>query len=69
MTKSSPNNTDIDTGFVVRLLKQTHSRKSPGQICGKVLKTCAEQLGGICQHVIVECLEKQRIPVMWRMPL
>lgn len=31
-----------------------------------MLKTCAEQLGGIFQYMFVECLEKQRIPVVWK---
>lgn len=35
-----PYKIDINTGLVVRLLKHNHSRKSPDQICGKLLKTC-----------------------------
>ena len=44
-TKSSQTLT-IDVDFVAKLFRHTNGRKSPGpdKICGKVLKTCADQL-------------------------
>lgn len=63
---SSSNNFDSNIGLVVRLLKLSHNRKSPDHIRGTVLKTCAEQPGGIFQCISMEYLQKQRIPAIWK---
>lgn len=66
--KSGSCKISLATGTVVRMLRlQAHCGKSPGpdQICGKVLKICAEQLGGICHYIFLVHMEQQMTSDIW----
>lgn len=52
---------------VANLLRHTE-RKSPGpdNVCGQVLRTCADQLSGIFHHIFSLSLELQTVPKIWK---
>ncbi len=63
-TAPPPFTTDLKE--VANLFRHTKA-KSPGSdnICGQVLKTCADQLCGIFHHIFLPSLKLQRVPKLW----
>ncbi|CAI5677546.1 unnamed protein product [Oreochromis niloticus] len=57
----------IDERGIANLFRHTKS-KSPGpdNICGQVLRTCADQLSGIFHHIFSLSLELQTVPKIWK---
>ncbi|KAK0146882.1 putative RNA-directed DNA polymerase from transposon BS [Merluccius polli] len=58
----------INTSEVVRALKRTKKNTAPGpdNICGRTLWHCAEQLGGVFQHLFQGSLTSSTVPAMWK---
>ena len=65
-TTSSPS-FDIDADKVANLFRRS-KKKSPGpdNICGWILKTCANQLCNIFQYIFTLSLTLQKIPKLWK---
>lgn len=59
---------NINTSEVVRALKRTKKNTAPGpdNICGRTLWHCAEQLGGVFQHLFQGSLTSSTVPAMWK---
>ncbi|ROJ29141.1 RNA-directed DNA polymerase from mobile element jockey [Anabarilius grahami] len=58
----------ISTEEVVRALKKTKVKSAPGldNICGRTLKYCAEQLGGVLQTLFQNSLVSGVVPQKWK---
>lgn len=58
----------INTAEVVKALRRTKMNTAPGpdKICGRTLRHCAEQLGGVFQHLFQSLLISCTVPTMWK---
>ncbi len=68
LLSAPPLNPFFDEQSVVQCLKKCKPKKSPGpdNISGHLLKTCAEQLGPIFNHIFNLSLAQQRLPSLWK---
>jgi hypothetical protein len=60
--------TILSSEIVTDIFKRLNVNKAPGPdgICGRTLRLCAEQLGGVFHHLFQLSLESGRIPQLWK---
>lgn len=66
-TTQAPPSITVDRDTVAKMFRHTKS-KSPGpdDICGKTLRTCADQLCDIFQNIFNLSLIQQKVPKIWK---
>ncbi|KAG1960366.1 hypothetical protein F2P79_006258 [Pimephales promelas] len=66
--RSDDNGLSINISEVVSALKRTKKNSAPGPdgISGRTLWYCAEQLGGVFQHLFQGSLNSGTVPAMWK---
>lgn len=65
---SSPPNVEIEESQVLQLFRGCNVRKSPGpdNVCGNVLKNCAEQLAPVFTEIFKSSIVHKTVPTIWK---
>ena len=67
-TQAHNNNITINQSEVLKLFRKCNTRKSqgPDNICGNVLKYCAEQLAPVFTPIFQSSLDQHTVPLLWK---